>query len=303
MGRDAAEALLSTAELNYGFVIAQTVVTMLVYSFVSDQTRRQRSAFLIDWRRALHLHRERRRMQEELDDARKIQLSMLPRSEPKLDWLETAGISIPANEVGGDYYGYFTLSPTRQVIVVADVAGHGVASGLMLSAVRGCLHLLHESPVEPVDVLAKIDRMLRQTSAQRAFVTLCYALFDYEARSLTISSAGHPPVLCLRDATGEIEEVALHALPLGTRIGSSPRQRTVSIAENDVFMMFTDGIAETVNTRGDVYGDRRLRERLGGMSARRSAREIRDTVLGDVWSFKGDGTQLDDITVVVAKVR
>lgn len=303
VGRNAVNAALTAAELDYGFVIAQTVVTAVVYSVVGNLTRLQKSQFLIDWRRELYRHRERRRMQEELDDARKIQLSMLPRREPRVPWLETAGISIPANEVGGDYYDYFTVSETRQVIVVGDVAGHGVASGLLLAAVRGCLHLLHESPIEPVEVLSKIDRMLRQTSVQRNFVTLCYALFDYEARSLTVSAAGHPPLLCLHRETRVVEEIALHALPLGTRLGSLPRQRTISIAEDDVFLISTDGIAETVNTQGDAYGDVRLRERLASLPASRSAREIRDAILGDVWSFKGDGLQLDDITVVVAKLR
>lgn len=303
VGRNAAAAALTPAELDYGFIIAQTTVSAVVYSVVGNLTRLERSRFLVDWRRELFRHRERRRMQEELDDARKIQLSMLPRREPSIPWLETAGISIPANEVGGDYYDYFTISATQQVIVVGDVAGHGVASGLLLAAVRGCLHLLHESPIEPVEVLTKIDRMLRETSVQRNFVTLCYALFDYEARSLTVSAAGHPPLLCIRGASRAVEEITLNALPLGTRIGSLPRQRTVSIGEDDVVMMWTDGIAETVNTKGDTYGDGRLRARLNSLPTNRSAREIRDTILGDVWSFKGDGMQLDDITVVIAKLR
>ena len=280
VGRHLVQALLTDDQLDYTFFIGQTALTLGVFSIVNGVTSKQRSSFLVAWRRELHRHRERRRMQEELDDARKIQLSMLPRSEPRIPWLDVAGISIPASEVGGDYFDYFTISETKQAIVVGDVAGHGVASGLLLSGVRSCLHLLHESELEPVEILGKIDRMLRQTHVRRNFVTLLYALFDYERRTFTFS-----------------------ALPLGTRLASEPRQRSIPIAENDIFMLFTDGIAETVNSRGDVYGDARLRQRLRGMSYERTAREIRDTVLGDVWTFKADGEQLDDITVVVAKVR
>ena len=303
VGRHLITAALGFTELEYGYVIAQTAVTAVVFSIVRDATRKKRRDFLVNWRRELHRHREQRRMQEELDDARKIQLSMLPRSEPRIPWLETAGISIPASEVGGDYYDYFTISATRQAIVVGDVAGHGVASGLLLSGVRSCLHLLHEAPVAPVEVLGKIDRMLRRTIVQRGFVTLLYALFDYERRSLTFAAAGHPPLLRLRGLDGSVEELELHALPLGTRLGSQPQERTVTIADDDVFVLFTDGIAETVNAHGEVYGADRLQKLLRRISPRRTAREIRDTVLGDVWTFKADGLQLDDITIVVARVR
>lgn len=303
VGRNLVDTLITGAELNYGFIIVQSALTLAVYSAVSQATSKQRSLFLVDWRRERHRRRERLRMQEELDDARKIQLSMLPRSEPDVPWLDTAGLSIPASEVGGDYYGYFTLSPTRQVIVVADVAGHGVASGILLSAVRSCLFMLHESPIEPAEVLSKIDRMLRQTSVHRSFVTLIYVLIDYETRTLTYSAAGHPPLLRLRGSDGQVEELALHTLPLGTRIGSQPRQQSVPIESQDVFIMVTDGIAESPNAGGDVYGDERLHQRLGDMTPERSAREIRDTFLGDLWSFKGDMEQLDDITLVVVKIQ
>ena len=303
VGRNLAQWALDSAQLDYGLVIAQTALTLVVFSIVSSVTRRERRQFLIDRRRELHRHRERRRMEEELGDARKIQLSMLPRREPGISWLDVAGISIPASEVGGDYYDYFTVSETKQAIVVGDVAGHGVASGLLLAGVRSCLHLLHEEPLEPVELLAKIDRMLRQTSVQRNFVTLLYALFDHRERTVTYAAAGHPPLLRLDALTGEVEELTAHALPLGTRLGTRPQQRTVAMAENDVFTLITDGIAETVNARGDPYGDTRLRQRLAAISAERSAKEIRDTLLGDVWSFKADGVQLDDITMVVVKVK
>ncbi len=303
VGRNVAQWALGAGQLDYGLVIGQTALTLVVFSLVHNVTLKQRGHFLINWRRELHRHRERRRMEEELGDARKIQLSMLPRREPRIPWLDVAGISIPASEVGGDYYDYFTVSEARQAIVVGDVAGHGVASGLLLAGVRSCLHLLHETPLEPIEFLVKIDRMLRQTSVQRNFVTLLYALFDHGEGTVTFSAAGHPPLLRLDGKTGEVEELSIHALPLGTRIGTRPQQRTVPMAENDVFTLITDGIAETVNARGELYGDTRLRRCLANMSVERSAKEIRDTLLGDVWSFKADGVQLDDITMVVAKVK
>ncbi len=303
VGRNLVIAAATSTPLSYPLLVFQTALTLVVFAVVVNVTRRQRRELLIRWRRELHRHREQRRMREELDDARRIQLSMLPASEPRIPWLDVAGISIPASEVGGDYYDYFTISAESQVIVVGDVAGHGVASGLVLSGVRSCLHLLQETPLEPAEILAKIDRMLRQTTGHRAFMTLLYARFDHDERAVTFAAAGHPPPLVRHATSGEVEELVSEALPLGTRLGSSPEQRSVPFAPGDIFLFFTDGIAETLNARRDLFGDERLRKRLRAVSGDRSAREIRDTLLGDVWSFKADGEQLDDVTVVVAKVR
>lgn len=302
-GRNLVMVLTTGAELHYPLVVLQSALTVVVAIFGASLTQRQRREFLVDWRREAHRQRERRRMQEELDDARKIQLSMLPQSEPKVPWLDIAGISIPASEVGGDYYDYFTLSPTRQAIVIGDVAGHGVASGLVLSGVRSCLHLLQEDNAEPDEILRRIDRVVRRTTRHRSFMTLLYAIFDQDEEAVTFAVAGHPPFLHRLGRTGEVIEQQIHALPLGTRLGTEPVRHQVDLAPGDVFLFFTDGIAETINAGGDLFGDERLSQRLTAVTPESSAKEIRDTVLGDVWAFKADTEQMDDITLIVAKVR
>lgn len=284
-------------------IAGQAIIFMIVLSWVHRATRRRQSEFLDTWRREHRRHREQSRMREELDDARKIQLSMLPPGDPKIPWLDVAGISIPASEVGGDYYDYFTVSPFQQTVIVADVAGHGVASALLLSGIRSCLYLLHESPHDPVEILTKLDRMVRQTTASRLFVTMLYVLFNHDRQELTYSAAGHPPLLHYRADRHDVEEVGFEALPLGTALGNSLRQGTVPFQRDDIFLLYTDGIAETVNSRQDLYGNEKLRARLRATSHDRSAKEIRDTLLGDVWNFKGDGEQTDDITIVVVKVH
>ncbi len=281
----------------------QTAISIGVLVWVGRLTRRLRGRFLDDWRKEYRRHRESSRMREELDDARKIQLSMLPRTDPKIPWLDVAGISIPASEVGGDYFDYFTAGPSRQAVVIADVAGHGVASALLLSGIRSCLYLLQDSELAPAAVLEKLDRMVRSTSSSRLFVTMLYAVFDHARQELTYSVAGHPPLLCYRAARHEVEEIGHEALPLGTALGNALFDRTVPLCRDDIFLFTTDGIAETLNGRRDLYGNERLALRLRGTAHDRTAREIRDTLLGDVWSFKGDGEQTDDITMVVVKVR
>ena len=285
-------------------IAAQSVVVVVVFFLVRRWTEDLEFQFLDSWRRESRRWRERQRMREELGDARKIQLSMLPDADPKLPWLDVAGISIPASEVGGDYYDYFQLSETRLVTVVADVAGHGVASGLVLSGIRSCLHLLlQDGPPEPVEVLSKLDLVVRQTSGRRHFVTMIYLMLDLEKQEATVASAAHPPLLHFKAAENRVDEYQLPSLPLGTPLRGTFHQQSFRFESDDVLLLSTDGIAEIQNRHEEVYGAERLGERLGATAARRDARAIREILLGDVVTFKGDREQTDDITVVVLKVR
>lgn len=302
-GRDLVSALMGASEVQVLPLIAVSTVCLVVFFWVGRQTRKRRRDFLLVWRREHQRHRERHRMQGELDEARRIQLSMLPRSDPSHRFFDIAGISIPASEVGGDYYEYFQSGIDRQAVVIADVAGHGVASGLLLAGVRSCLYLLKDSPHRPVEVLEKLDRVVRETTGRREFVTMLYALFDPQRGEVSLASAGHPPLLRYVAATGQVEEAAFCSLPLGTRLRQSLEEVQVPYATDDIFLLYTDGIAETVNSKGDLYGNERLSGRLKATAHDRTAKEIRDTLLGDVWSFKADGEQTDDITLVVVKVR
>lgn len=302
-GRDLFNAIVSDSSVTVVYLVATSAVSIFVFFWVSRQTQKRRQDFLLVWRREHQRNRERHRMREELDEARRIQLSMLPRSDPSSDFFDMAGISIPASEVGGDYYEYFRAENDRQAVVIADVAGHGVASGLLLAGVRSCLYLLKDSPRRPAEVLELLDRVVRETTGRREFVTMLYALFDPVSREVSLSSAGHPPLIQYSAKTGEVEEYQLPSLPLGTRLQRTIEEKTITGEKGDIFLLYTDGIAETVNQHGEVYGNQRLGQRLKAIAHDRSAKEIRDTLLGDVWSFKADGEQTDDITLVVAKIK
>jgi serine phosphatase RsbU (regulator of sigma subunit) len=283
-------------------VVLQTVVAAVALYLGTVTTRRDEQSFLRRFKIESSRNRERLRMRQELDYARQIQLSMLPRRDPRVPGLDIAAMSLPATEVGGDYYEYFESSDSQLCVVVGDVAGHGVASGLLLSGIRSCLHLLQDERPPPVEILRKLDRMVRQTTDRRMFITLLYAIVDPTRRQLTVATAGHPPVLHYAAATGTISEVGQEAPPLGTRLDARYGERTAEVSPGDVLLLYTDGVQETINQAGDLYGDRRLVERLERTATTRSAREIREAVLSDLWNFKGDAEQLDDITLIVIRV-
>lgn len=278
----------------------KTVAAILMLAGSLAWTRVQKRRFLSEWRREHYRARERLRMQEEIGYARRIQLSMLPQGPPEVEWLELSAASMPATEVGGDYYDYFRLSPSRVVLVIGDVAGHGLASGLLLSGVRSCLYLLEEHLASPVKVLARLSPMVRRTTDRRMYVTLLMAVLDREAGTLTVANAGHPPVL--RRGSGGWEEVGKGAPPLGTfrdaRFEEDPRP----LAAGDLLVLYTDGLVEARDAAGREYGQDRLLLALDRAGEGARPAEIRDAVLGDLALFRGGAESEDDVTLVVVRV-
>ncbi len=278
---------------------------MMIVIFAIDWglTRNRERRFVARWRGEAGRHRERLRMKQELEYAREIQLSMLPRGAPDVPWLGIAALSLPATEVGGDYYDYFPLDDNCLAVVVGDVTGHGVASGLVLSGVRSSLNLLQDEMGSPRRILTRVNRMLKKTSTPRMLMTLAVAVLDRAKGNLTVGLAGHPPLLLVRGETGELIEVGHTALPLGALANAEFREHSVPIEAGDVIFAFSDGLVETANQREEPYGwDRLGRALLKYCSQEATSNEIRDAILRDVWGFKSDAEQADDVTMVVIRV-
>jgi serine phosphatase RsbU (regulator of sigma subunit) len=302
-GLPSADALVSADSF-----IGISVVGVLCLVLSAFVTQLERKRFLGTWRMEHARSRERLRMREEIEYARKIQLSMLPQLPPNIGWVELAAASLPATEVGGDYYDYFRLSGSQLALVIGDVSGHGLASGLLLSGIRSCLYLLEKDLAVPVAVLDRLNPMVRKTTDRRTYVTLLCAVLDRAADGsgveVTVASAGHPPLLCWDAQTGKFTEIGEGAPPLGTRLDAEYRQERHKVRRGDVLVLYTDGLVETRNGAGQDYGYPRLQKTVGrAATGSSSVREIRDAILGDLSHFKGDSEQSDDITVVVARVK
>jgi len=243
--------------------------------------------------------REQLRIRDELRFAREVQISMLPEAPPQLAWTDIAGISLPASEVGGDYFDYFVVDG-RLAIVCGDVAGHGLASGITLSALRSGFTLLRDELLDPAHVLDRLQEVVAHSSRRRMMVTISVLLLDPETKIATIASAGHPPLLHIHGATRTAELIELFAPPLGARLGDRVPQRTVPFTVGDTFVLHSDGIYETVNAHGEEYSLERLGRVIAACSG--TAEEVRDTVLRDVDAFRGGEPQQDDVTIVVVRI-
>ena len=290
---------LSASENGAPF-IGSLSVNAMAFGYELSTSRRMRKQIKADWSERSAQAREQVRMRDELRYARELQLNMLPERAPQVDWLDLSGASQPATEVGGDYFDYF-LEGDCLAVVCADVAGHGMASFLFLSALRSGFMLLRGSLGQPAAVLEQLRHLVEQTSRRRMLVTVSVVLFDPQAKRITIASAGHPPIV-VRYASGHVELIELFAPPLGARLPVTIPQRNLNIGPGDIVVMHSDGVYECRGENGEAYGLDRLMECVRASRAG-DAESLRDEILRDVERFRGAAPQDDDVTVVVARVK
>ena len=280
------------------FTVSMIVINLLCLGTELFFSRRMRRAVVSEWTSRRGQAREQIRMRDELRYARELQLSMLPDGAPALDWADICSVSVPATEVGGDYYDYF-VDGDRVALVCGDVAGHGMAAGLVLSAVRSGFTLLRESLHEPASVLRRLHDLILMTTRRRMLVTVSVALVDRTDDSVTIASAGHPPAM-IRRADGTVETIDLFAPPLGVRLPVDIPQRRLHFGPGDTLVLHSDGIYEARNSADESYGLERLARVLAGNSST-SAEGLREAILEDLGAFRGPVDQNDDVTIVVCR--
>lgn len=285
---------------NVSFYIGLAVSHLIVLSLGGYNSRRVRRETEAEWSVRRTHAKEQLRMRDELRYAREVQLSMLPDSSPNLSWLDISAISIPATEVGGDYFDYLPVGE-KMAIVSGDVAGHGLASGIVLSAVRAGFTLLREELGRPSAVLRRLHEVVAQATRRRMLTTANILLLDRHTRVATLANAGHPPLI-LRRADGTVVALELFSPPLGVHLPIHVAERKVPFDTGDVFVVHSDGVYEARNKDGDHYGLEALETIVGAVNHGASAAEIRDAIVQDVERFRDGAPQEDDLTVVVARV-
>lgn len=281
-------------------LISSIMVNSIALGIVLWTSRSLRREIVTDWTERRVYAREQVRMRDELQYAREVQLAMLPDSAPQLDWVDLAGLSLPATEVGGDYYDYF-VEGNRVAVVCGDVAGHGLASGLVLVALRSGFTLLRDELQDPAHVLTRLHDLVAQTSRRRMLATVAMVLLDRDAMRAIVASAGHPPVIFRRDGT--IRTLELFAPPLGVRLPVHIPKVELDLAPGDVFLLHSDGVYEARNADDEIYGLDRLAELVRSHPPDATAEELRDDIAHDLETFRGSTAFDDDVTLVVAKVR
>ncbi|HYK02681.1 MAG TPA: SpoIIE family protein phosphatase [Thermoanaerobaculia bacterium] len=233
----------------------------------------------------------------ELEDARRFQLSMLPKEVPRHEAYDVAVFTRTATEVGGDYYDFHVAAPKLSV-TIGDATGHGAKAGTMVTVVK-TLFAGYDGETAPAVFLADAAEKIKRMDLGRMAMALSLGRFD--GKTLTLSSAGMPPVLIHRAGTAEVEELALSATPLGT-YGSDYPQADVTLASGDTVLFLTDGFPELMNHAGQQLGYTGALDAFASAAAAPTADGVIAALAETARGWHGDAPPNDDVTFVVVRV-
>jgi sigma-B regulation protein RsbU (phosphoserine phosphatase) len=257
------------------------------------------SSIAIENARLYEQERQKIAMEKDLFAAREVQMSLLPKSAPTIDHYDVAGITIPAQLVGGDYFDFIPVAPGRIALCVGDVSGKGLAASLLMVSLQATLRGLVERVTTPREWIEQCNRLMYYNTAPDKFVTLFFAQLDYQQHVFSFCNAGHNPALLF---SGECEHRAL--MTGGTVLSIVENftfeDETVPLLPGDTVVMYSDGITETVNQAGEQFGDHRLIEVLSKVRTQ-SSKSIIEAVMQSVNVFASGAAQADDRTILVLK--
>ncbi len=237
---------------------------------------------------------------KELEIARQIQSSILPRAVPSIAGLEIAARYLPMSAVAGDFYDFLPLDSQQLGIFVADVTGHGVPAALIASMLKGAFAGQKAHAQHPELVLVGLNEALCG-KFEKHFVTAAYLYADLGAKIVRYAGAGHPPLLLSKRSNGEVRSVEQNGFFLGMFPEAVYSSIEISLQQGDRCVLYTDGLPESTNAKGEEFGLPRCKQFLGSHS-RLPCRELADQLLGEIacWSARSSGRpQEDDMTLIV----
>jgi len=243
---------------------------------------------------------EQERLTRELELGRQIQHEMLPQTPLLVDRTDVRGESVPAKEVGGDFYNYFTTSSGQIVLLVGDVSGKGVGAALLMANLQASLRTRLTLDQDLVALARQLDTDVGASTPGAVYSTLFVGLLDPQSRTLTYVNAGHNPQLVVRRG-GALEHMSSTGMPIGLLAGHGYAERRVSLGSGDVLFFYTDGCVEAENPAGDLFGLERLEAFLTGLQTG-SSDEILEGVGQALGEFRSGREPLDDATMMVVSV-
>jgi sigma-B regulation protein RsbU (phosphoserine phosphatase) len=255
-----------------------------------------------------HIRRikERVRLQKELEIARRVQLHLLPKTQPQVTGFDIAGACLPALEVGGDYYDFVHLGDGNLGIAVGDVSGKGVPAAIYMTLTKGILQSHAEEELSPKQVLSKVNHLMYRTIERSWYVSMFYAVLDSRRRLLRFARAGHNPAIVFRSGESEVRLLQTAGIGLGLEIGAIFTRTLVEgelqLSPGDTLVFYTDGFTEAMNSQREEFGDQRFLDLLQRFK-HGTAEQLVQHAFDEVRAFAGEHPQHDDMTIVVLKAR
>ena len=291
-----------------GLILAALIVVEWIFRFERERLLRryrEQTTALRTANQALEQAQQTLAQQEawrrELTLAREIQASLLPQYTPVLADFDIRGRSLPAEEIGGDFYTYLPLTGGRLGLAVGDVSGKGMASALYMAIAASAIEAQATTSPDASTLMRHVNNLLyRRMNETGMNIALLYALFDLTRRQLRVCNAGLITPILYHD--GELHYLECYGLPLGVVVGEIYEEHQVDLQPGDLLLLMTDGIVEAMNAQRDLYGFPRLEAALANCD-KTDAQTVLDGIFDSVFDFMGGAAPQDDMTLVVVKVR
>ncbi len=255
---------------------------------------------------------EKGRMEQEMFAAREIQQKLLPAGPLQVAGLAMSAFCEPAREVAGDYYDFLPITDTMTGVLIADVAGKGLAAGLYMAQLKVVVQSLARLHHEPKEFLCAVNKVMSANLDGKSFITMLYGVVDVERREMTFARAGHCPLLHVPADQPPGRRKARWLVPDGLVVGPQIddgtlfegllKEQTVSLAPGDLVVWFTDGISETMNEAFDCFGEERLAQ-VVEQYAHLPFEQLRSYILAELRAFANGADQHDDMTMILMKIE
>lgn len=246
------------------------------------------------------------RIKHELDLARKIQTASLPQFVPNIEGLDIAGISLPAYEVGGDFYDYLTSNSSGLTVILGDVSGKGTSAALYMSKIQGIIRILHKYSSSLKDLLVKSDEQLKHNLEKGAFVTALCTHFDLKEKTATVSRAGHLPLLYFSKKRNSFEILTPKGIGLGmgkaSQFADYLEEQKIGFDSGDIFIFISDGVVDSRSSQNADFGQEKLIDNIK-FCLDCTAEEIRDNIIKSIKLHTQQAEQYDDLTIVIVKIK
>ncbi|MBF0410659.1 MAG: PP2C family protein-serine/threonine phosphatase, partial [Candidatus Riflebacteria bacterium] len=218
----------------------------------------------------------------------------------KDDW-RVYGKSIPASEVGGDYYDYFPLADGRLLVVIGDVSGHGVPAALVMAMAKATIRNEILNNPCPTAVFKKLNDLIFETMKKKRFMTFFYSLVNPEDQTVTFSNAGHCQAIVVKK-NGEINEIGINGFPLGISRKSNFKLEKISLERGDRIYYYTDGFPETLDLQNEPFGYQRMKELLKS-SYQKNITDACENIFLTVQKFRFGDIQDDDLSLIILEYK
>jgi sigma-B regulation protein RsbU (phosphoserine phosphatase) len=257
------------------------------------------SAQIIENARLLREEQELVKIQEELRLAYEIQTNLLPEKPPVVKGYDIFGKSIPAKEVGGDYFDFIPIQDNQLVFCLGDVSGKGMGAALLMANLQATIRgqALLKQPI--TRCLDNANRLLFHNTSPEKFATLFYGCLDYHLHQLSYSNAGHnlPFLFSPNEKTVLLKE---GGMIIGCMESTAYEEKKISVKKGDTLVIYSDGITEALNPEDREFGEENLM-RIIEKNQNQSSRNLIDTIINTVTEHTGDALQCDDMTMMVIK--